>query len=142
MRTATDQINRREFLKTTLAATAACGLFGTRRTLAAETGSFPPVRQITRGPQFHWFGYYDKLQFSPDNRFVLTNKVSFEHRSPTADDVIEVGMIDLHEKDKWIPLGQSKAWCWQQGCMLQWIPGTASKVIWNCLLYTSPSPRD
>ncbi len=131
MKTNIDQINRREFLKTTLAATAACGLFGTRRTLAAETGSFPPVRQITQGPQFHWFGYYDKLQFSPDNRFVLTNKVSFEHRSPTADDVIEVGMIDLHEKDKWIPLGRSKAWCWQQGCMLQWIPGTKSKVIWN-----------
>ena len=40
-------------------------------------------------------------------------------------------MIDLHEKDRWIPLGTSKAWCWQQGCMLQWIPGTASKVIWN-----------
>ena len=131
MNTDVAQINRREFLKTTLTATAACGLFGAQRTLAAEAGAFPPVRQITRGPQFHWFGYYDKLQFSPDNRFVLTNKVSFEHRSPTADDVIEVGMIDLHEKDKWIPLGQSKAWCWQQGCMLQWIPGTESKVIWN-----------
>jgi hypothetical protein len=131
MRTAHDQINRREFLKATWTATAACGLFGTRRALGAQTGTFPQVRQITRGPQFHWFGYYDKLQFSPDNRFVLTNKVSFEHRSPTADDVIEVGMVDLHEQDKWIPLGQSKAWCWQQGCMLQWIPGTESKVIWN-----------
>lgn len=72
----------------------------------------------------HGFGYYDKLQFSPDNRFVLGNKVNFEHRSPTADDTIEVGMVDLQEKDRWIPLGQSNAWCWQQGCMLQWIPGT------------------
>jgi hypothetical protein len=62
---------------------------------------------------------------------VLGNKVGFEHRSPTADDVIEVGMVDLHEHDKWIPLGKSNAWCWQQGCMLQWIPGTESKVIWN-----------
>ena len=93
--------------------------------------NFPPMRVITKGPGFHWFGYYDKLQFSPDNRFVLSNRVSFEHRSPTGDDVIEVGMVDLHEGDKWIPLGKSNAWCWQQGCMLQWIPGTESKVIWN-----------
>jgi hypothetical protein len=86
---------------------------------------------ITKGPGFHWFAYYDKLQFSPDNRFVLSNKVNFEHRSPTGDDVIEVGMVDIQDGDKWIPLGKSKAWNWQQGCMLQWIPGTESKVIWN-----------
>ncbi len=92
---------------------------------------FPPVRVITKAPGFHWFGYYDKLQFSPDNRFVLSNKVAFEHRSPTAEDVIDVGMVDLHEGDQWIPLGKSNAWCWQQGCMLQWIPGTESKLIWN-----------
>lgn len=97
----------------------------------APKSEFPPIRAITSGDGFYWFGYYDKLQFSPDNRFVLGNKVRFEHRSPTADDEIEVGMVDLHEKDRWIPLGKSKAWNWQQGCMLQWIPGTESKVIWN-----------
>ena len=98
---------------------------------ATEDKGFPPVRQITQGPGFHWFGYYDKLQFSPDNRFVLSNKVSFEHRSPTPDDEIEVGMIDLQDNDRWIPLGQTRAWNWQQGCMLQWVPGTDSKVVWN-----------
>jgi hypothetical protein len=50
---------------------------------------------------------------------VLSNKVNFEHRSPTADDEIEVGMVDLHEKDQRIPFGKTRAWCWQQGCMLQ-----------------------
>ena len=98
---------------------------------AQDAPKFPPTRVITKGPGFHWFAYYDKLQFSPDNRFVLSNKVGFEHRSPTADDEIEVGMVDLQDGDKWIPLGKSKAWNWQQGCMLQWIPGTESKVIWN-----------
>lgn len=131
MQRSTASINRREFLKGSAMATAACGLIGRLRTLEAAEGTFPPARQITRGPHFHWFGYYDKLQFSPDNRFVLSNRVGFEHRSPTAEDVIEVGMIDLQEHEKWIPLGKSSAWCWQQGCMLQWIPGTESKVIWN-----------
>lgn len=121
--------SRRQFLTTFAAVfgTAASGL----RVSGQEPAKFPPTRQITRGPGFHWFGYYDKLQFSPDNRFVLSNKVGFEHRSPTADDVIEVGMVDLQEKDQWIPLGTTRAWNWQQGCMLQWIPGTKSKIIWN-----------
>jgi hypothetical protein len=125
----TPQFSRRHFLRTGLS-TLALGALSSRAQEAAGN-SFPPTRVITKGPGFHWFGYYDKFQFDPTNRFVLTNKVNFEHRSPTADDVIEVGMIDLEEKDKWIPLGQSNAWCWQQGCMLQWIPGTESKIIWN-----------
>jgi hypothetical protein len=115
--------SRRRFLSTlALAPLAARG---------QDAPKYPPVRVITKGPGFHWFGYYDKLQFSPDNRFVLSNKVSFEHRSPTADDEIEVGMVDLQDNDKWIPLGKTRAWCWQQGCMLQWIPGGEFKVIWN-----------
>ena len=119
---------RRQFLRGGLSSLALAVL---ARAQDAASPKFPPTRIITRGPGFHWFGYYDKLQFDPTNRFVLSNKVNFEHRSPTPDDVIEVGMVDLEEGDKWIPLGKSTAWCWQQGCMLQWIPGTASKIIWN-----------
>lgn len=89
------------------------------------------VRALTQGPRFHWFGYYDKLQFDPTNRFVLGMAVDFEHRSPTADDVIEIGMIDLKDGARWIRLGESRAWGWQQGCMLQWRPGSYSEVLWN-----------
>ncbi|MAE63768.1 MAG: hypothetical protein CMJ18_05805 [Phycisphaeraceae bacterium] len=90
-----------------------------------------PVRAITRGPKYHWFGYYDKLEFDPTSRYVLAMEVDFEHRSPTPDDVIRIGMVDLQEDDRWIGLGESRAWCWQQGCMLQWRPGTKTQVIWN-----------
>ncbi len=90
-----------------------------------------PTRKITKGPKFHWFGYYDKLEFDPGNRFVLSNQVDFEMRSPTEDDELRVGMVDTEEKDRWIELGRSRAWGWQQGCMLQWLPGSASKVLWN-----------
>ncbi|RFC46227.1 MAG: hypothetical protein DVB23_001717 [Verrucomicrobia bacterium] len=100
-------------------------------TQAQDGLGFPPRRAITRGPGHHWFGYYDKLQFDPSDRFVLGMKVGFEHRSPLPDDVIEVGMVDLEEKDRWVPLGTSRAWNWQQGCMLQWIPESKSTVIWN-----------
>jgi len=91
----------------------------------------PPIRAITEGPNYHWFGYYDKLQFDPTSRYVLGMEVDFEHRSPTADDVIKVGMIDLRDGDRWIELGSTRAWCWQQGCMLQWRPGSRNEVVWN-----------
>lgn len=98
---------------------------------AADAEKLPPVRAITRGPKFHWFGYYDKLEFDPTSRYVLGMEVDFEHRSPQPDNVIKVGMVDLDDKDRWIELGSTKAWNWQQGCMLQWLPGSKSEVVWN-----------
>ena len=91
----------------------------------------PPVRAITSGPKYHWFSYYDVLQFDPTSRFALGMEVGFEGRSPRADDVVTVGMIDLQASDRWIPFGTTTAWCWQQGCRLQWRPGSYSEVIWN-----------
>ena len=96
-----------------------------------ETDKLPPVRAITSGPGFHWFGYYDKLEFEPSCQYVLGMEADFEHRSPRPDDVIKVGMVDLQDGDRWIELGSTRAWCWQQGCMLQWRPGSATEVIWN-----------
>jgi hypothetical protein len=92
---------------------------------------YVPAEVLTSGPGHHWFGYYDKLQFNPSGRFVLTARVDFEGRSPRPDDTIRVGMIDLDKDNRWTELGTSVAWGWQQGCMLQFIPGSPSKVIWN-----------
>ena len=90
-----------------------------------------PSRPITSGPQHHWFGYYDKLQFDPSGRYALGMEVGFEHRAPAAEDLIKVGMIDLADGDRWIELGTSRAWCWQAGSMLQWLPRSAHEIIWN-----------
>ena len=101
---------------------------------SSDTGKsefYIPARVLTSAPGYHWFGYYDKLQFDPTGRYVLCMQTPFENRSPNADDVIKVGMIDTEDNDKWIELGESSAWNWQQGCMLQFIPGSDTKVIWN-----------
>ena len=92
---------------------------------------FPIITPITYGPKFHWFGYYDKRQFDYSSSRVLSMEVDFEHRSPKADDQITIGMIDLKQDNKWTTLGSTSAWNWQQGCMLQWLPGETSEVIWN-----------
>ncbi|MFN8705392.1 MAG: hypothetical protein ACK50J_01830 [Planctomyces sp.] len=121
---------RREFLKWCGRLTVS-GVCSTVRGGLPKSGDLPPVRTITKGPRHHWFGYYDKLEFDVTGRYVLGMEVDFEHRSPRPDDVIRIGMVDLQDGDRWIELGTSSAWCWQQGCMLQWIPGFDSMVLWN-----------
>jgi len=91
----------------------------------------PPVRAVTRGPKFHWFGYYDKDQLDPSGRYLLCMEVDFEHRLPKADEPVTIGMVDLADGDRWIELGRSLAWSWQQGCMLQWRPGSDRELLWN-----------
>lgn len=123
------EINRRNFLKIS---SMSPFVFGANSNHGAPPQSMlAPVRKITKGSKFHWFGYYDKLQFDPTSRYVLGMQVDFEHRSPTADDIIKIGIIDLQEGDRWTEIGTSNAWGWQQGCMLQWIPKSNSEIIWN-----------
>jgi hypothetical protein len=119
-------LTRRESLRL-LAATLGSACVGR---LSAQEEELPPIRQLTRGPKFHWFGYYDKWQFDPTGRYILGNQVDFEHRSPRKEDQIRVGMVDTHDGDKWQELGTTRAWNWQQGCMLQWLPGK-QEVLWN-----------
>ncbi|MBL7153188.1 MAG: hypothetical protein ISS79_05690 [Phycisphaerae bacterium] len=124
------KLTRRELLSRT-----ACGALGLSALASgakpAAAKELPQVRAITRGPKFHWFAYYDKLQFDPTCRYVLGMEVDFEHRSPRPDDLIKVGMVDLQDNDRWTELGKTTAWCWQQGCMLQWRPSSKNEIIWN-----------
>jgi Domain of unknown function (DUF4960) len=79
----------------------------------------------------HWFGYYDKFQFDPTDRYVLCNEVDFDTREPLPDDVIRLGYIDLQGSRQFVQFATTTAWCWQQACMLQWIPNSTSEVIYN-----------
>ena len=92
--------------------------------------SFEPI-QLTFGPKQHWFGYYDKQQMDLTGRYILGMEVDTIFRSPTSDDTVKIGMVDLQDNNRWIELGTSNAWGWQQGCMLQWIPGSPEEIIWN-----------
>jgi len=102
---------------------------GLRGALAAA--GQPSTQALTQGPRFHWFGYYDHQEFDPTDRYVLGMEVDFQDRLPGLEDRVTLGMIDLKDNRRWIPLAASRAYCWQQGCMLQWLPGSESSVIFN-----------
>jgi hypothetical protein len=122
-------VTRRQVLRASIG--AGLGLGAARWLPAADQEKLPPVRPLTSGPRFHWFGYYDKLQFDPSSHYVLGMEVSFEHRLPEATDPVRIGLVDTGDRDRWIDLGESYAWCWQQGCMLQWLPGSDREVVFN-----------
>jgi len=131
MKAEQSKMNRLDFLKITSITGISTFLLGTKDVYGFLPSQLPSVRKITKGPKFHWFGYYDKLQFDPSSRYVLGMQVDFEHRSPTPDDVVKIGIIDLQQHDRWTEIGTSSAWGWQQGCMLQWIPKSNTEIIWN-----------
>src|SRR5687768_4856246 len=108
-------MDRREFLRT-LGAVPALGLLGSRFARAAEASNekLPRIVALTQGPRIHWFVYYDKFRFSTDDRFALADEVVFGGRSPRGGDTIRVGMVYLQDGDRWIELGTTRAWNWQQ----------------------------
>jgi hypothetical protein len=80
-----------------------------------------PVRQVTFGPKFHFFGYYEKSPWDATGRYLLALEVDFIGRTPEPDDVARVCLIDLENDDKVKVVGETTAWNWQQGSMLQWL---------------------
>ncbi len=120
------ETTRRSFLKGTAAAFGAVvGTRGTPRAVSAPDGaSYPPARAVTGGPKHHFFGYYDKHPWDATGRYLLAMEIGFYGRQPKPGEPLTVGMVDLKDGDKYIPLDTTLAWCWQQGTMLQWL-GTA-----------------
>ena len=79
----------------------------------------------------HWFGYYDKQQIDPTGRYALGMEVDLFLTSPAVTDTVDIILIDLENDFEKRYIGKSTSWGWQQGCMLQWIPGSEEEVIWN-----------
>lgn len=80
-----------------------------------------PVTQCTFGNNFHFFGYYEKQQWNNSGKYLLCLEVPPIKRYMKYDDVAVVGLIDLENHFKFIPLAQTTAWNWQQGASLSWL---------------------
>lgn len=87
---------------------------------------------VTRGKHHYFFGYYDKSPWDASGRWLLGLQSTFMDRAPTANDTVVVGLIDAANDFAWKPLAETRAWNWQQGCMLQWLNGgRAKEIIFN-----------
>jgi hypothetical protein len=107
---------------------------------AKDSKYFEPVRISPAGskdnPIYHGFFFYncsqkELLQFDPSGRYMLGMRIFIEGRKVLPADRGETGIFDLQQNNKWIKIGETTAWNWQQGCRLQWIPGSSEEIIWN-----------
>ena len=90
-----------------------------------------PVTRVTEGPKHHFFGYFDKFPWDKSGRYLLAQELEFTARQPEPGEKAQLGMIDLQENNRFIPLAESDAWCWQQGGMFQWLNDAETEVIYN-----------
>ena len=91
-----------------------------------------PITKITKDDgNNYFFGYFDKYPWDSSSRYILCHKTDFMDRQPTKDDTAIIGMIDLQNDNEFITLAETKAFCWQQGAMLQWLNNKHDEIIFN-----------
>jgi len=92
-----------------------------------------PFEEVTAEPGHVFFGYYDKCPWDHGQRYMLAMRTHTPQRPLVGDEVAELGMIDLSTQ-RFHVFDQTRAWCWQQGTMLQWVGNHPDqRVIYNRL---------
>lgn len=99
-----------------------------------DTVVFPAVEgpyQVSRNDHEHLLAsYYGISSFDPSQRYVTVLETDVKYRLPDENDTATLGMIDL-QTHEFIPLTQTRAWNFQQGCMAHWLGSSDSLIIYN-----------
>ncbi|HRW85080.1 MAG TPA: hypothetical protein P5180_06580 [Bacteroidales bacterium] len=96
---------------------------------------FPQVEgpvQITEGSREHFFAsYYGINSFDATERYVTVLETDIKNKLPDENDPATLGLVDL-KTNTFIPITETRAWNFQQGCMAHWL-GTSpdSLIIYN-----------
>jgi hypothetical protein len=79
----------------------------------------------------HFFGYYYTSPLNSNGTDLLAHRITFDGRYISETDRVEVGYYDMNSGN-WHQLGNTGAFNWQQGSMLQWLGQDFEKrVIYN-----------
>ena len=80
-----------------------------------------------------WFGYYNYDALDASQSRLICNKAKFDGVKPSKELDIDLGYYDL-KTGEWHFVDSTNSWNWQQGVMMQWLPGTGNenRVIYNC----------
>ena len=88
--------------------------------------SFPEVGEpyaITEGPEDHLLANYFGINaWSPDGRYVCVLGTDFTGRLPEVTDTATVALVDLADSCRYIPIGKTTCWNFQEAAMFHWLP--------------------
>jgi glycosyltransferase involved in cell wall biosynthesis len=94
---------------------------------------------LSAGDSATFFGYHDKTPVSRDGaRILAMSTAAGATPSGPGSAPLVLGYFDVTEEGEvaggFTPFGDTLAWCWQQGCMLQWHPLNPNRhVVFNSL---------
>lgn len=77
-----------------------------------------------------FFGYHDKCPWDATGRYLLFLETDLANRMPGPDDTARICLADSQRPGETRAIGETRAWCWQQGCMLQWV-GETQGILFN-----------
>ena len=86
--------------------------------------------RISPSDGHYFFGYYDRMPWSPDRRLHLALKVSQCERLPRVDETAEIGVLEADAKT-FHRLAETRAWCHQQGSMTLWLKHRPGHFVFN-----------
>ncbi len=89
---------------------------------------YKEVPIITPRDGYHFFFAYYDMRATGERGKHLCHRVAFMDRLPTAEDVAEIGYLD---HGAFVKIGETTAWNFQQGAMLQYHPSLENTVYYN-----------
>lgn len=103
---------------------------------AAEFPVFSAPRAITSGPKDHLFAsYYAINAWSADGRYATVLETDVKGRLPTEADVATLGVVDMQENNRFVPLTETRCWNFQEAAMAHWLGcAPAPTFIYNDLV--------
>lgn len=91
-----------------------------------------PCRRVGDAGEHYFFGYYNKSNWDASGRYLLGHQVPWADAELTPALTAKVGYFDLDDGDRFVAVGETRAWNWQMGAQLQWLDGLAGRhIIYN-----------
>ena len=104
----------------------------------AKEKSTQPLQYLADGDRPTFFGYHDKTPFSHDGTKILAMSIAASDTRPDSEcSEMRLGYFEKADRgfaDRFVPFSTTTTWCWQQGCMLQWLPDRENQAIFNDLV--------
>jgi len=93
---------------------------------------FPKISkpiQITDNGKEHFFAsYFGINSWDRSQRYVTVLETDIKYKLPDENEPATLGLVDL-KTNKFIPLTQTRAWNFQEGCMAHWLATSPDSLI-------------
>ena len=118
--------NAFQLLAVLLLAAACCG---------KGPAAFPSVGEpyaVTSGPHDHLLASYFAINsWSSDNRYISVLETDINGRLPEAGETCTLGLVDLQDGNKFIPIAETRTWNFQEAAMCFWLPWAENTLLYN-----------